>query len=171
MGAPSTRPRPSSGRLHEEATLARSPRQADRIAGAFNARIAWHLILTHAFQSTRPKWPQSLCPSTDWPDRKTVPAALLRLMRHPPGWDWQQPSPASGAIGISASPDPRARTRPRLGRRSPPRPTPGLGLDLASDDDLRLARPQGSDSASTSEESPPRSGRPCHKGRPSLPYP
>jgi hypothetical protein len=33
---------------------------------------------------------------------------------------------------ISASPDPRARTRPRLGRRSPPRPTLGLGLDLDS---------------------------------------
>jgi hypothetical protein len=33
---------------------------------------------------------------------------------------------------ISASPDPRARTRPRLGRRSPPRPTPRLGLSLYS---------------------------------------
>jgi hypothetical protein len=33
---------------------------------------------------------------------------------------------------ISASLDPRARTRPHLGRRSPPRPTPGLGLSLNS---------------------------------------
>jgi hypothetical protein len=46
---------------------------------------------------------------------------------------------------VSASPDPRARTRPRLRRRSPPRPTPRLGLDLAPEDSLRLARPQGSD--------------------------
>jgi hypothetical protein len=32
----------------------------DRIAGAFNARIDWHLILTRAPQLTEPKWPQSL---------------------------------------------------------------------------------------------------------------
>jgi hypothetical protein len=121
---------------------------ADRIAGAFNARVAWHLILTRALQSTWPKWPQSLCPSADWLDRKTAPPALLRLLCHLPGWGWKQPSLASGAIGISASPDPRARTRPRSRRQSPPRPTPGLGLDLASDDDLRLARPHGSDSTS-----------------------
>jgi hypothetical protein len=70
----------------------------------------------------------------------------LRLAR-PQGSDSTSPRTT-----ISASPDPRARTRPRLGRRSPPRPTPGLGLDLASDDDLRLARPQGSDSTSTPED-------------------
>jgi hypothetical protein len=49
-------------------------------------------------------------------------------------------------------PDPRARTQPRLGRRSPPRPTPGLGLNLDSEDGLRLARPPGSDSTSTPED-------------------
>jgi hypothetical protein len=66
----------------------------------------------------------------------------LRLAR-PQGSDSTSPRTT-----ISASPDPRARTRPRLGRRSLPRPTLGLGLDLASDDDLCLARPQGSDSTS-----------------------
>jgi hypothetical protein len=85
----------------------------DRIAGAFNARIAWHLILTRVPQSTGPKWPQSFRPSPDWPDKKTASPALLRLLCHPPGWGWQQPSPASDAIGSSASPDPRAQTQPR----------------------------------------------------------
>jgi hypothetical protein len=130
-----------------------------------------------------------------------------------------------GSAPVSASDDelclarPRARTQPwlrktmnsaspepRLGlslgsgrRRTPPRPT--QGSDSASapeDDELRLARPQGSDSAlasddglrlarpgartrprkidstSTSEEPPPRptqgSDRPRHRG-PSLSYP
>jgi hypothetical protein len=55
-----------------------------------------------------------------------------------------------------------------LGRRTPPRPT--LGLRLSLDLERRsLPHPtQGSDSASTSEESPPRltsgSDRPRHKG-------
>jgi hypothetical protein len=121
----------------------------DRIAGAFNARIAWHLILTHALQSTEPKWPQSLRRSTDRPDKKAAPPASLRLLCHSTEWGWQQLSPASGTIGSSASPDPRARAQPWLrrrrtpprptpglghslgfGRRSPPRPTPGLGLNL-----------------------------------------
>jgi hypothetical protein len=120
----------------------------DRIVGAFNARIVWHLILTHVSQSARSKWPQSLCPFTDRPDRKTAPLALLRLLCHPLGWGWQQPSSASGATGSSAPPDPRARPQPRprkvvfaspdprlglnlgLRRWSPPRPTPGLGLNL-----------------------------------------
>jgi hypothetical protein len=34
------RPRPS---LRQEATLAKSPRQPTKIAGAFNAKVAWHL--------------------------------------------------------------------------------------------------------------------------------
>jgi hypothetical protein len=42
------------------------------------------------------------------------------------------------------------------GRRTPPRPIPGLRLNLDSEDGLRLARPQGTDSTSTSEEPPPR---------------
>jgi hypothetical protein len=120
----------------------------DRIAGAFNARIAWHFILTRVPQSTGPKWPQSFRPSPDWPDRKTAPPALLRLLCHPPGWGWQQPSPASGAIGssashdpraqtqprprktVSASPDPRARTQPRPRKTVSASPDPGLGLHL-----------------------------------------
>jgi hypothetical protein len=74
----------------------------------------------------------------------------------------------------SASPDPRARTQPRprktvsaspdpglelsldIERRSPPRPTQGSDSASTSKDELRLARPQGPDSTSTSEEPPPR---------------
>jgi hypothetical protein len=101
------------GQASRWSNLGRIATPTDHIAGAFNARITWHLILTCATQSTGPKWPQSFRPSTNWPNRKTVSPALLRLLCHPPGWGWKQPSPASCAIGSSASPDPRARTRPR----------------------------------------------------------
>jgi hypothetical protein len=84
------------------------------IAWAFNARMAWHLILTRALQSTEPKWPQSLRRSTDRPDKKTAPLASLRLLCHSTEWGWQQPTPASGAIGNSASPDLRWKS-PRGG--------------------------------------------------------
>jgi hypothetical protein len=100
--------------------------------------------MTRVPQLAGPKWPQSLRPSTDWPDRKTASSAPLRLLCHPPGWGWQQLSPASGATGSSASPDlgprPREKSPPRptpglaprlgLGRWTPPHPTPGLGLDI-----------------------------------------
>jgi hypothetical protein len=101
------------GQASQWSNLGQIAMPTDYIAGAFNARITWHLILTRVPQSIGPKWPQSFRPSTDWPDRKTTPPALLRLLCHPPGWGWQQPSLASGAIGSSASPDPRARTQPR----------------------------------------------------------
>jgi hypothetical protein len=106
-------PEAQLGQASRRSNLGQIASPTDRIAGAFNARIVWHLILTRVPQSTGPKWPQSLRPSTDWSDRKTAPPALLRLLCHPPGWGWQQPSPASDAIGSSASPDPRARTQPR----------------------------------------------------------
>jgi hypothetical protein len=129
----------------------------DRIAGAFNARIDWHLILTRASQSTEPKWPQSLCRSTNRPDRKTAPPAPLRLLCHSTEWGWRQLSPASGAMGSSASPDPGLGLNLDPGRRTPPRPTlgPRLDLDLGgafASPDLRL-------------------GPATSQGRPSLPYP
>jgi hypothetical protein len=69
----------------------------------------------------------------------------------------------------SASPDPRARTQPRL------RTTDSASPDPRAQTQPRLRKtvsaspePQGSDSASTSEESPPRpnsgSDRPRHRG-------
>jgi hypothetical protein len=70
---------------------------------------------------------------------------------------------------VSASPDPRARTQPR------PRTTVSASPDPRAQTQPRLRKtvsaspePQGSDSASTSEESPPRptsgSDRPRHRG-------
>jgi hypothetical protein len=144
------------------------------------------------------------------PTRVRLTAAKSSLGRHrnlclarPQGSD-----STSTRKTVSASPDPRTRAQPRLGRRSPPRPTPGLGLNLDSgrrspprptpglgldldlrtrvsaspdprartqprppDDGLRLARPPGSDSSSASEESPPRLGRPRHKGDHHYPTP
>jgi hypothetical protein len=141
-------PEAQLGQASRRSNLGQIASPTDRIAGAFNARIVWHLILTRVPQSTGPKWPQSLRPSTDWPDRKTAPPALLRLLCHPPGWGWQQPSPASGVIGssalpaprarplprprttISASPDPRAWTQHRPRKTVSASPDPGLGLHL-----------------------------------------
>jgi hypothetical protein len=76
---------------------------------------------------------------------------------------------------VSALPDPRARTQPR------PRTTVSASPDPRARTQPRprtmvsaSPEPQDSDSASTSEESPPRpisgSDRPRHRG-PSLPYP
>jgi hypothetical protein len=142
-GAPSTRLKPSSGRLRCEATLANSPSPTDRIAGAFNARIAWHFILTHAPQSARSKWPQSLRPSTDRPDRKTAPLAPLRLLCHPPGWGWQQLSSALGATGSSASPDLGPRPQEEVSASLDPRarlpPQPRKAVSASPDP---RARPQ-----------------------------
>jgi hypothetical protein len=75
----------------------------------------------------------------------------------------------------SAPPDPGLGLGLSPGRRrTPPRPTLGLGHGLTPEDDkLRLARPGGS--TSTSEEPPPRpawgTDRPRQQEAPSLPYP
>jgi hypothetical protein len=131
---------------------------ADRIAGAFNARIAWHLILTRALQSTEPKWPQSLRRSTDRPDRKTALPAPLRLLCHSTEWGWQQLSLASGAMGSSALPDPRARTQPRPRKTDSASPDPRAWTQPRPRRSLRLARPRARTDHVTG-------------GGPSLPYP
>jgi hypothetical protein len=106
-------PEAQLGQALRRSNLGQIATPTDRIAGAFNARIDWHLILTRAPQSIGPKWLQSLRRSTDRPDKKTAPPALLRLLCHSIEWSWQRLSPASGAIGSSASPDPRVRAQPR----------------------------------------------------------
>jgi hypothetical protein len=115
----------------------------DRIAGAFNARIAWPLILTRVPQSAWSKWPQSLHPFADRPDRKTAPLAPLRLLCHPPGWGWQQPSSASGATGSSTSPDLKPRPRKEVSASPDPRarPQPWPRKVISASPDPR-ARPQ-----------------------------
>jgi hypothetical protein len=57
----------------------------DRITCAFNAGITWHLILTHAPQLARSKWPQSLHPFTDRSDRITTLLTPFRPLCQPPG--------------------------------------------------------------------------------------
>jgi hypothetical protein len=74
-------PEAQLGQASQRSNLGQIATPTDRIAGAFNARIVWHLILRHAPQSTRPKWPQSLRRSTDWPDRKTAPPAVGTMLR------------------------------------------------------------------------------------------
>jgi hypothetical protein len=77
---------------------------------------------------------------------------------------------------VSALPDPRARTQPRPRTTVSASPDP-RGSDSTStpDDGLHLARPPGPDSASTSEEPPPRptsgSDRPRHRGGHHYPTP
>jgi hypothetical protein len=84
----------------------------------------------------------------------------------------------------SASPDPGLGLGLSPGRRrTPPRPTQGSDSALASADGLRLARPKGSDSTSTSEDRPdldlggapaspyPGLGPTTSQEGPSLPYP
>jgi hypothetical protein len=57
-------PEAQLGQASQWSNLGQIVSPTDRIAGAFNARIAWHLILTRVPQSTGPKWPQSLRPSS-----------------------------------------------------------------------------------------------------------
>jgi hypothetical protein len=150
-------PEAQLGQASRRSNLGRIATPTDRIAGAFNARIAWHLILTRAPQSTEPKWSQSLRRSTDRPDRKTASPAPLRLLCHSTEWGWQQLSPASSAIGSSASPDPRARAQPQRQKTDSAAPDPRARTqprprktDSASPDPRARTqpRPRKTDSAS-----------------------
>jgi hypothetical protein len=152
------------GQASSRSNLGQIACPTDRIAGAFNVSIAWHLILTRAPQSARSKWPQSLRPFTDQSDRKTAPLTPLRLLCQPPGQGWQQQvqpraqqeAPPRPTLGLS------------LGRRSPPHPPqdsasasasggitsspdPGLGLRRS----LRLARPWAQTDRATRDTSLP----------------
>jgi hypothetical protein len=124
----------------------------DRIACAFNAEIAWHLILTRAPQSARSKWPQSLCPlywpfwqenNTVHPAPDTVPTTRERLTTVSHGLSRVQPRAQQGA---PPRPTPGLDLSLGLGRRSPPRLTPGLNRHLG----LRKRSPPRPTSASAS---------------------
>ena len=78
-------PEAQLGHASSRSNLGQIALPTDRIVGAFNAKIVWHLILIRTSQSARSKRPQSLRPFTDRPDRKTAPLAPLRLLCHPPG--------------------------------------------------------------------------------------
>jgi hypothetical protein len=139
------RPRPC---LRQEATLTKSPRRPTKSQEHLMQRWPNTFILTHALQSTEPKWPPSLRRSADRPDRKTAPPAPLRLQCHLTEWGWQAVRPGRRHHRKLRFARPRARTRakPRKTANSAP-PDPGLGLGLSSGRRRTPLRPtQGSDS-------------------------
>jgi hypothetical protein len=105
------------------------------------------------------------------PRARTQPQPRKTVSASPDPRARTQPRPrktvsASPDLGLGLSLDPGRRSPPRptpglglslgLGRRSPPRPTQGSDSATTPEDGLCLARPQGPDSTSTSEEPPPR---------------
>jgi hypothetical protein len=111
-------------------------------------------------------------PFTVRSDGKTAPLAPLRLLCQPPRRSSQQ-------VTINHRVRPRAQQEApphptlgsSLGRRSPPRPTSGLGLDLGLGRNRVLARPR----PRPQEKSPPRptlgSDRPRQQGIHHYPIP
>jgi hypothetical protein len=117
----------------------------DQVAGAFNAKVAWHLCPDA--RPPEPKWPPSLRRSTDQPDRKTAPPASLRLRCHSTEWGWQAVRPGRRHHRKLRFTRPRARTRAKSRKtaNSAP-PDPGLGLGLSPGRWRTPLRPtQGSD--------------------------
>jgi hypothetical protein len=100
------------GQASSWSNLGHTASPTDRFAGALNAGDAWRRILTHAPQSARPKWPQSLRPSSflsDMTGKQRRPLRSDCRVSHPDN-DWQQVTinyraQALGATGSSASPD------------------------------------------------------------------
>jgi hypothetical protein len=160
-GRPLGTPKAQLGQASLWSNLGQTVSPTDRFAGALNAGDAWRRILTHAPQSARPKWPQSLRPSSLLSDMTGKQRRSLRSdcrVSHP-GNDWQQvtinhrvqpraqleapPRPTS-CSGLGRRSPPRPTLGSGLGRRSPPRPTPGLGLDpgLGRNHVLARSRPR-----------------------------
>jgi hypothetical protein len=144
MGAPSTRPKPSSGRLRCEATLAKSPHQPT-VSQAHSMRgspdtLSWHTCLSRQGRSDRSHF---ALPLTDLTGKQRRPPRSDCCATHQGEADNSQVQPHAQQ---EAPPRPtldlglRRRSPPRptpglglslgLGRRTPPRPTPGLGLNL-----------------------------------------
>jgi hypothetical protein len=159
-GTPSARPKPSSGRLRREATLAKSSYQPTVSQTRSMRRpldtLSWHARLSRQGRSDRSHFALSLtnltgkqrrspcsdCCATHWgktDNSRVQPRA-------------QQEAPPRPTLGLG------------LGRRSPPRPTLGLGLSLGLRRNRVLARPR----PRPKEKSPPRptlgSDRPRHRG-------
>jgi hypothetical protein len=142
VGSPSARPKPSSGRLRREATLAKSPYQPT-VSQAHSMRgspdtLSWHACLSRQGRSDRSHFAPSLSDLTGKQRRSHRSDCCAN---HPGKAD-------------------NSRVQPRAQQEAPPRPT--LGLDLVRNHVLARPRPR------PQEKSPPRptlgSDRPCHRG-------
>jgi hypothetical protein len=160
VGAPSARPKPSSGRLHREATLAKSPYQPT-VSLAHSMRRLPGTLSYHARHSRQGRNDRShFAPSlTDLTEKQRRSPRSDCCANHPGEADnsrvqprAQQESPPCPTFGLS------------LGRRPPHRPTPRLSLSLGLGRNHVLSRPQ----PRPQEKSPPRptlgSDRPRRRG-------
>jgi hypothetical protein len=148
VGAPSTHPKPSSGRLRCEATMAKSPYQPT-VSHAHSMRrspdtLSLHERLSRQGRSDRSHFALSL---TDLTGKQCRSPRSYCYATHQGETDnsrvqprAQQEAPPLPTLGLG------------LGRRSPPRPTPGLGLNLSLGRNRVLARPR----PRSQEKSPPR---------------
>jgi hypothetical protein len=178
MGAPSTRPKPSSGSLRCEATLAKSPHQPT-VSQTHSMRgspdtLSCHACLSRQGRSDRSHFALSL---TDLTGKQRRSPRSNCCATHQGEADnsqvqprVQQEAPPRLTLGLGLG----RRSPPRptlglglnlgLGRRSPPRSTPGLGLNLGLGRNRVLAQPR----PQPQEKSPPRptlgSDRPRHGG-------
>jgi hypothetical protein len=114
VGAPSARPRPSSGSLRRKATLAKSPHQPT-VSQTHSMRgspdtLSRHACLSRQGRSDRSHFILSLTDLTG-KQRRSPP---LRLLCQPPGQSR------------------RRQVQPRAQPEAPPRPTLGLGLGRRS---------------------------------------
>jgi hypothetical protein len=160
VGASSTHPKPSSGRLRCEATLAKSPHQPT-VSHAHLMRGSPDTLSLHARLSRQGR-----------SDRSHFALSLTDLTGK------QRRSPRSDCCATHRGKTDNNRIQPRaqqeapprptlglgLGRRPPPRSTPGLGLSLGLGRNRVLVRPR----PRPQEKSPPRStlgsDRPRHGG-------
>jgi hypothetical protein len=174
VGAPSTRLKPSSGRLRCEATLAKSPHQPT-VSHAHLMRespdtLSLHVRLSRQGRSDRSHFALSLTNLTGKHRRSprsnccaTHRGETDNIRVQPRAQQEAPPRPTLG-LSLGRRSPPRPTLGLSLGRRSPPRPTPGLGLSLGLERNRVLARPQ----PRLQEKSLPRStlgsDRPRHRG-------
>jgi hypothetical protein len=126
VGAPSARPRPNSSRLHREATLVKSPLQPT-ISQAHSMRgspdtLSRHTCLIWQGRSDRSHFALLL---TDLTGKQRRSLRSDYCATHQGEADNSQVQPQ-----VQQEAPPRPTLGLGLGRRSLPRPTPGLGLNL-----------------------------------------
>jgi hypothetical protein len=160
VGAPSTRPKPSSGTLRCEATLAKSPHQptvshAHLMRGSPDT-LSRHARLSRQGRSDRSHFALSLTDLTG--KQRRLPRSDC-CATHRGKTDNSRVQPR---VQLEAPPCPTLGLS--LERRSPPHPTPGLDLSLGLGRNHVLARPR----PRPQEKSLPRptldSDRPRHRG-------